>query len=97
MLYLFSGASATLRGTRPNFDGFSYKENEFCAEASYDNTATTIQEAVTKCAADPDCAAVEDRFGSGKPPLGLCKLYKGKRSGSGSYLLRRCKYYLDTD
>ena len=49
-------------------------------------------EAVEKCNSDPDCAAIEDRWGSGKPPIGLCKKFKGKRSGGGSVLFRRGIY-----
>ena len=87
---VIAGAAATIDSdSRPTFDAYTYKENEFCAEATYDNNATTIQEAVTKCSNDPNCAAIEDRFGDGKTPIGLCKKYKGKLSGSGSYLLRR--------
>ena len=87
---VITGAAATIDSdSRPTFDAYTYKENEFCAEATYDNNATTIQEAVTKCSNDPNCAAIEDRFGDGKAPIGLCKKYKGKLSGSGSYLLRR--------
>ena len=77
------------QNSRPSFDGYTFKQNEFCSEKTYHNNLTTIQEAVTKCSNDPDCAAVEDRFGDGKAPIGLCKKFKGKRSGSGSYLLRR--------
>ena len=87
---LIAGASATIDpDSRASFDAYTYKDNEFCAEKTYNTSATTIQEAVTQCSKDPDCAAIEDRFGDGKPPIGLCKRYKGKRSGSGSYLLRR--------
>ena len=89
-LFLFTGASATIDpDSRPSFDAYTYKDNEFCAEKTYDDNSTTIQEAVTKCSNDPECAAIEDRFGDGKAPIGLCRKYKGKRSGSGSYLLRR--------
>ena len=88
--FLITGASATIDpDSRPTFDAYTYKDDEYCAEKPYDTNATTIQEAVTRCSNDPDCAAIEDRFGDGKPPIGLCKRYKGKRSGSGSYLLRR--------
>ena len=83
------GSSATLRDNRPSYEGYSIKEDEFCAEPTYDTNATSVQEAVTRCSNDPNCAAVEDRWGSGKPPLGLCKKVKGKRSGAGTYLLRR--------
>ena len=50
---------------------------------------TKTQEVVTKYSNDSNCAAIEDRFGSGSPPIGLCRKFKGKRSGSGSYLLRK--------
>ena len=75
--------------TRPSFDGYTIQENEYCSEKTYDNNATTLDEAVSRCNNDPDCAAIEDRWGSGKPPIGLCKKFKGKRSGGGSVLLRR--------
>ena len=88
-LSYLKGSSAALRDNRPSIEGYSIKENEYCAEATYNNNATTIQEAVSRCSSDPNCAAVEDRFGSGRPPLGLCKKFKGKISGAGSYLLRR--------
>ena len=89
ILYICLGASSTIRDNRPSFDGYTYKEDEFCSEKTYDDNAQTIQEAVTKCSNDPNCAAIEDRFGSGSPPIGLCRKFKGKRSGSGSYLLRK--------
>ena len=70
------------------FDGYRYFENEYCQTATYEN-ATTISDAVEKCSNDPDCAAVEDRWGSGRPPIGLCKKFKGKRSGAGSFLVKK--------
>ena len=79
----------TALDTRPSFDGYTIQENEYCSEKTYDNNATTLDEAVSRCNNDPDCAAIEDRWGSGKPPIGLCKKFKGKRSGGGSVLLRR--------
>ena len=89
---LLKGSSATLRDNRPSFEGYTIKEDEFCAEPTYDNNSTTLQEAVTRCSNDVNCAAVEDRWGNGQPPLGLCKKFKGKQSGAGTYLLRRGIY-----
>ena len=85
----FLGVSATTLDSRPAFEGFKYHENEYCSLPTYDNDASTIDEAVTKCTNDPDCAAVEDRWGSGKPPIGLCKRQKGKQAGGGTYLLKK--------
>ena len=86
---LLKGSSAALRDNRPSIEGYTIKENEFCAESTYNNNLTTIAEAVSRCSDDPNCAAVEDRWGNERPPLGLCKKFKGKRSGAGTYLLRR--------
>ena len=86
---LFIGVSSTTLDSRPSYNGFKYQVDEYCAEKTYDNDATTIAEAVRKCSNDPDCAAIEDRWGSGKPPIGLCKRHRGKRSGGGSYLLKK--------
>ena len=86
LLTPFTGASSTMRD---NFNGYKYQDDEFCAEKPYDIDSTTIEEAVRKCSNDPNCAAVEDRWGSGKPPIGLCKRHRGKRSGGGSYLLKK--------
>ena len=88
ILYLDLGVASTAFENRPTFDGYIYKENVYCSEQTYGN-ATTIQEAVLKCNDDPNCAAIEDRWGSGKPPIGLCAKYNGKRAGSGTYLLLR--------
>ena len=84
--------SATTLETRPAFDKYQYHENEYCSEATYDNDASTIAEAVNKCTNDPDCAAIEDRWATGKPPIGLCKRKKGKRAGGGTYLLKKGTY-----
>ena len=86
--YLDLGVAATALDARPTFEGYIYKENVFCADKTYDN-ATTLQEAVLKCNNDPQCASIEDRWGSGTPPIGLCKWYNGKRAGAGTYLLLR--------
>ena len=82
------GVASTAIDNRPTFDGYIYNENEYCAEPVYNN-ATTLQEAVDKCNNDPQCAAIEDRWGSGKAPIALCKKYRGKRAGAGTYLLLR--------
>ena len=88
IIFLDLGVATTALDNRPTFDGYIYKENEYCAEQTYSN-ATTLQEAVDKCNNDPQCAAIEDRWGSGKPPIALCKKYRGKRAGAGTYLLLR--------
>ena len=85
----FIGVSATTIDARPAFDGYKYHENEYCSELTYDNDASTIDEAVAKCTNDPDCAAIEDRWATGKAPIGLCKRTKGKRAGGGTYLLKK--------
>ena len=85
----FVGASSTRHDTRPSFKGYRYQDDEFCAEKTYDDDAASMEEAVRKCNNDPDCAAIEDLWGSGKPPIGLCKRQRGKRSGAGSYLLKK--------
>ena len=85
----FLGDSVATLGTRPSFDGFKYYADEYCSVPTYDNNATTIEDAVTKCRNDPECAGVEDRWGSGKPPIGLCKRKKGKQAGGGTYLLKK--------
>ena len=87
--FFIKGTSSVNRDIRPFYEGYSYKEGVFCAENTYDHNATTIAEAISRCSNDPECSAVEDRWGSGKPPIGLCKRFKGKRSGAGTYLLRR--------
>ena len=81
--------SATTLETRPAYNGYKYHENEYCSTPTYDNNATTIREAVIKCTNDPDCAAIEDKWATGKPPIGLCKRKKGKRAGGGTYLLKK--------
>ena len=91
LLYLELGVSSTAIDTRPKYDGYTYKENEYCSEKTYGN-ATTMDEAISQCNDDPNCAAIEDRWGSGKPPIGLCTKYNGKRAGAGTYLLRRGNY-----
>ena len=83
------GVSVTTLDTRPAFDGFKYYADEYCSIPTYDNDASTIEEAVTKCRNDVECAGVEDRWGSGKPPIGLCKRKKGKLAGGGTYLLKK--------
>ena len=83
------GVSATTLETRPAFDGYKYNADEYCSEPTYNNDASKIEEAVTKCTNDPDCSAIEDRWGTGKPPIGLCKRKKGKRAGGGTYLLKK--------
>ena len=85
----FLGVSATTLETRPAFDGFKYYADEYCSVPTYDNNASTIEEAVTKCRNDIECAGIEDRWGSGKPPIGLCKRKKGKLAGGGTYLLKK--------
>lgn len=47
---------------------------------------------MTKCTNDPDCVAIEDKWATGKPPIGLCKRKKGKRAGGGTYLLKKGTY-----
>ena len=88
----FIGVSATTIDARPAFDGYKYHEHEYCSEPTYDNDASTIDEAVAKCTNDPDCAAIEDRWATGKAPIGLCKRTKGKRAGGGTYLLKKGNY-----
>ena len=75
----------------------TFAENEYCAENTYHNNLTTIEEAVRKCSNDPQCAAIEDRFGDGEAPIGLCRKFKGKRSGSGSFLLRRGNHKVENE
>ena len=82
------GVAPTALDNRPTFEGYIYKEDEYCSEKVYNN-ASTLQEAVDKCNNDPQCAAIEDRWGSGKAPIALCKKYRGKRAGAGTYLLLR--------
>ena len=94
-IFIKKGVAATTRDTRISYEGYSYKDNEFCSETTYHQNLTTIQEAISRCSNDPECAAVEDRWGSEKPPIGLCKRFKGKRSGAGTYLLRRGIYQLE--
>ena len=91
-IQFFIGVSATTIDARPAFDGYKYHENEYCSEPLYDNDASTIDEAVAKCTNDPDCAAIEDRWATGKAPIGLCKRKKGKRAGGGTYLLKKGTY-----
>ena len=81
--------SATTLESRPAFDGYRYDDNVYCSEPTYDNDATTIGGAVTKCTNDPNCSGIEDRWGTGKPPIGLCKRMKGKQAGGGTYLLNK--------
>ena len=78
-----------MRDNRPSFSGYEYHDNQFCSEQTYGIDAKTVEEAIRKCSDDRDCVAVEDRWGSGRPPLGLCKRHRGKRSGGGSYLLKK--------
>ena len=86
----FTGVSATTLATRPSFDGFEYHADEFCdEEAIYGTESSSIEEAVSKCRNDPMCAAIEDRWGTGKPPITLCKKKRGKRAGGGTYLLKK--------
>merc|ERR1711963_1248720 len=89
-LELKCGVASTALDNRPTFDGYIYKEDEYCSEKVYNN-ASTLQEAVDKCNNDPRCAAIEDRWGSGKAPIALCKKYRGKRAGAGTYLLLRVR------
>ena len=56
-----------------------------------------MDEAISQCNDDPNCAAIEDRWGSGKPPIGLCTKYKGKRAGAGTYLLQRGNYQFENE
>ena len=74
--------------TRPAFEGYEYVKNEYCKKPTYDNTPTTIDEAVAKCSGDARCVAVEDRWGT-QEKLGLCEKFKGKRSGAHSLLLKK--------
>ena len=83
------GTSAANLETRPTFHDFEYHANEFCSEPTYNSTMSTIEEAVEKCRTDSNCASVEDRWGTGKKPIGLCKRKKGKRAGGGTYLLKK--------
>ena len=89
IFYIFAGASATTLSNRTSYVGFKYHADQFCSETPYIANLTNMDEAVTMCSNDPHCFAVEDRWGSGKAPIGLCKRQLGLTSGAGSYLLKK--------
>ena len=77
------------------FEGYEYFKDQYCQTPTYDNNATTIEEAVARCSSDSKCVAIEDRWGTGLPPLGLCAKFKGKRSGAQSMLLKKGYLLID--
>ena len=72
---------STFCDNRPSYDGYIYKENEYSFTnlsfrklSQRSSQVCHIQEVDTKYSNDSNCAAIEDRFGSGSPPIGHCKL-----------------------
>ena len=88
------GDSSTDLGPHRAFEGYEYVKDEYCQTATYDNDASSIDDAVAKCSSDSRCVAIEDRWGTGLPPIGLCAKFKGKRAGAGTLLLKKgiCSY-----
>ena len=87
------GDPSRILGPHRTFEGYEYVKDQYCQTSTFDNNATTIDAAVAQCSNDPRCVAIEDRWGTGLPPIGLCAKFKGKRSGAGTLLLKKGMHF----